>query len=152
MARDWIEGVTVAQERLRPIVIDRARRRDRTEEELAGYRRALYWIFSRKRPVAITPGVIRKLHALAQSAAGDAGEWKRRDNEIVEILPTGEARVRFNPTTARATPKLMEMLCRNYGTARDAERVPVLLAVATFVFDFLCVHPFRDGWRGWLRR
>jgi len=27
----------------------------------------------------------------------------------------------------------------------DNERLPVLLGVATFVFDFLCVHPFRDG-------
>ena len=36
-----IEGVTVAVNRLRPIVLGGAKPRDRSEEELAGYRRAL---------------------------------------------------------------------------------------------------------------
>src|SRR5882757_5553188 len=44
-----IEGVTVAANRLRPLVIGRAKPLDRSEEELAGYRTALDWIFSRKR-------------------------------------------------------------------------------------------------------
>src|SRR5438874_6515567 len=69
-----IEGITVAANRLRPLVIGRARPRDRSEEELAGYRIALDWIFSRKGRVAITPGVIRRLHAIAQGgSSGDAG-------------------------------------------------------------------------------
>ena len=45
----------------------------------------------------------------------------------------------------------MEALCRNYRATCDGERVPPLLIVATFVFDFLCIHSFRDGkgaWRG----
>jgi hypothetical protein len=47
-----IEGITVAANRLRPLVIGRARPRDRSEEELAGYRAALDWTFSRKSRVA----------------------------------------------------------------------------------------------------
>src|SRR5438477_8252421 len=58
-----IEGVTVPPERLRPVVIGRSRPRDRSEEELAGYRRALDWVFSRKGRFAITPDVMRRLHA-----------------------------------------------------------------------------------------
>src|SRR5215471_17342181 len=73
-----IEGVTVSPARLRPVVIGRAKPRDRSEEELAGYRRALDWIFSRKRAVLATPGLIRKLHAFAQGGANDAGDWKKR--------------------------------------------------------------------------
>ncbi len=91
-----IEGVTIPAERLRPVVLGKARPRDRSEEELAGYRKALDWMFTRKRPVAVEPRVIRHLHALAQGGfSGDAGKWKRKDNEIVEILPGGERRVRF---------------------------------------------------------
>ena len=41
-----IEGVTVAADRLRPVVLGRSKPRDRSEEELAGYRRALDWIFT----------------------------------------------------------------------------------------------------------
>ncbi len=141
-----IEGVTVAPERLLPLVAGKAKPRDRPEEELAGYRRALEWIFSRKGTVSPRPDVVRKLHALAQGGSiGDAGEWKKRDNQIVEFLPTGEPRVRFVPTSARETPEAMDLLCRNYEEALRAELVPPLLIVATFVFDFLCVHPFRDG-------
>jgi hypothetical protein len=85
-----IEGVTVPANRLRPLLLGGAKPRDRSEEELAGYRRALDWIFGRKGAVSITPEVIRRLHALAQGGhTGDAGEWKQRDNEIIEILRTG---------------------------------------------------------------
>jgi len=141
-----IEGVTIPADRLRPVVLGKARPRDRSEEELAGYRRALDWIFSRKRRVSVIPDVIKRLHAMAQGGrSGDAGEWKRRNNEIIEILPNGERKVRFVPTSAKATAKTMEILCRNYRDASDDELVPPLLVVATFVFDLLCIHPFRDG-------
>ena len=141
-----IEGVTIPADRLRPVVLGKVRPRDRSEEELAGYRRALGWIFSRKRRVIITPAIVKRLHGSAQGGfSGDAGEWKKRNNEIIEIIPGGERRVRFVPTSAKDTPKAVESLCRNYREACEDERVPSLLLIATFVFDFLCIHPFRDG-------
>lgn len=141
-----IEGVTVAADRLRPVVVGKARPRDRSEEQLAGYRRALDWIFSRKGESRLTPQVIRKLHALAQGgSSGDAGEWKKRDNEIVELMPGGGSRVRFVPASAKDTPGLVEELCRSYESACAEGWAPPLLLSATLVFDFLCIHPFRDG-------
>ena len=141
-----IEGVTIRADRLRPLVLGKAKPRDRSEEELSGYRRALDWIFSRKRVVSITSDAVKRLHVFAQGGfSGDAGEWKKRNNEIIEILPNGERRIRFVPTLAKDTPRTVETLCRNYREAYDDERVPALLIVATFVFDLLCIHPFRDG-------
>lgn len=141
-----IEGVTIAADRLRPIVLGKTKPRDRSEEELAGYRQALDWIFSRKRQVSIIPKVIQRLHALAQGGfSDDAGEWKKRNNKIIEIPPSGERKIRFVPTSAKDTPKIMDALCRNYRETCNEQRVPPLLVVATFVFDLLCIHPFRDG-------
>ncbi len=140
-----IEGVTVPGERLRPLVLGRSKPRDRSEEELAGYRRALEWIFTRKRPVEITPAVVQHLHGLAQHGAGAAGKIKTRDNEIVEILPSGDRRVRFRPTPAAQTKAALGELCDGYRRACDEPVLPALLTVATFVFDLLCIHPFRDG-------
>jgi Fic family protein len=138
-----IEGVEVAPARLRPIVLGKARPQDRPEEEIAGYRKALDWIFSRKRPVPIEPRTILHLHALAQGGSiGDAGQWKRRDNEITAA---GERKVRFRPTPARDTPRAMQDLCTAYRDLVEAGQAPGLLLVATAVFDFLCIHPFRDG-------
>jgi Fic family protein len=141
-----IEGVTIPADRLRPVVLGKVKPRNRSEEELAGYRQALDWIFSRKRKMTIIPAIIQRLHAIAQGGfSGDAGEWKKRDNEIIELLPNGERKIRFVPTSARETPKTVDTLCRNYREACDHERVPPLLIVATYVFDLLCIHPFRDG-------
>jgi Fic family protein len=141
-----IEGVTIAADRLRPLVLGRERPRDRSEEELAGYRRALDWIFSRKRQVMFSPEVVLKLHALAQDGmTGDAGCWKSKNNEIIEILPNNERRVRFVPTSASETPGAMDGLCAGYQHVCENEQVPVLLTIATCIFDLLCIHPFRDG-------
>ncbi|MBI5762326.1 MAG: Fic family protein [Planctomycetes bacterium] len=140
-----IEGVTVAADRLRPLALGRSRPRDRPEEELAGYRRALDWVFSRKRPVAISPKVILHLHSLAQHGAGDAGKLKNRDNEIIEILEAGVRRIRFKPSSARKTPGAIRELCGAYEQVARDRSLPPLLAIGTFVFDFLCIHPFRDG-------
>ncbi len=141
-----IEGVTIPPDRIRPLVIGKARPVDRPEEEIAGYRRALEWIFARKRPTPMTERVILHLHALAQGgSSGDAGQWKSRDNEIVEILPDGERRVRFKPAAARETPALIKALCANYLEACGEDEIPPLLAISTCVLDFLCIHPFRDG-------
>jgi Fic family protein len=141
-----IEGVTVEPARLRPVALKLSRPRDRSEEEVLGYRQALDWVFGRKRPVTVEPEVILRLHELAQgTAAGDAGQWKRRDNDIVEMLPSGERRVRFRPVSAKFAPKAVAALCRDFREAQEAGRLPSLLLLSAFVFDFLCVHPFRDG-------
>jgi Fic family protein len=141
-----IEGVTVERDRLRPLVLGHAKPRDRSEEEVAGYRKAIDWVFTRRRRVTIDPRVIQHLHALAQGGmSADAGRWKRKDNEIIEILASGDRRIRFKPTSAKETPKAIMQLCRNYLAACDGEKIPALLVIATFVFDLLCVHPFRDG-------
>lgn len=141
-----IEGVTIAANRLRPVVLGKDKPRNRSEEELAGYRQALDWIFSRTRKVSIIPAVIKRLHAFAQGGfSGDAGEWKNRNNEIIKILPNGERKIRFIPTPAKDTPKAMDSLCRNYRESFESEQVPPLLIIAAFVFDLLCIHPFRDG-------
>jgi len=141
-----IEGVSIAAERLRPVVLGKARPRDRSEEELAGYRKALDWIFSRKRRVAFSPEVVLKLHAMAQGGMiGDAGQWKSKNNEIIEMLPDNERRVRFVPTPASETPGAMGALCSSYQRALDNDNIPTLLTIATCIFDLLCIHPFRDG-------
>jgi Fic family protein len=141
-----IEGVTVAANRLKPVVLGKARPLDRPEEELAGYRKALDWIFSRKRRVPLSSEVVRKLHAFAQGGiSGDAGQYKSRDNEIIEILPDGERRVRFVPTSAKGTAHAVDTLCESYLQLRAIEKVPVLSLIAACVFDLLCIHPFRDG-------
>ncbi len=141
-----IEGVTVERDRLRPLVLGNARPRDRSEEEIVGYRKALSWIHTNHEKTPIEPETFRRLHALAQGGtSGDAGEWKRLQNEIIEIHPDGRREVRFRPLEPALVPSAMEELCLAYRHGLDQMKVTPLLAVACLVLDFLCVHPFRDG-------
>ena len=141
-----IEGVTVKADRLRPVVLGKVRPGNRSEEELSGYRKALGWIYARKNRIVVSPEVFKKLHYMAQGGiSDDAGKWKTKNNEIVELLPNGERRVRFIPTLAEKTPEMVEVLCRNYRKTCEEGNVPILLVIATFILDLLCIHPFRDG-------
>jgi Fic family protein len=140
-----IEGVTVAPERLRPLVEGSVRPRDRSEEEIQGYRRALNLIHTHAADLAITPELFLRLHKTIQEGGGDAGQWKRVNNKIVELRPGAPPRVRFRPLSAKATPAAIEELCLAYRHAVDQEHVQPLVAGAALVLDFLCIHPFRDG-------
>jgi Fic family protein len=140
-----IEGVTVAPARLRPLIVGRARPRDRSEEEVQGYRRALDLIHTNWKRLSITPATARQLHRISMAGAPDAGAWKKVDNEIVELRQNAAPVVRFRPVAASKTPRAMDELCLAYRAAVDQRQVPPLLAVAGLVLDFLCIHPFRDG-------
>ena len=140
-----IEGVTVAADRLRPLVVGNTRPRDRSEQEVQGYRRALNEIHARHAKLAIAPVTVKRLHTLCQSASGDAGQFKKVDNDIVQLVPGAAPVVRFRCVAARKTPAAVEELCLLYRHALDQDNVPPPIAVAALVLDFLCIHPFRDG-------
>ena len=75
-----IEGVTVERERLRPLVLGNTKPRDRSEQEILGYRRALSWIHTQHEKIDITPLNVRRLHQLAQ------GDLLRGDPEELRQL------------------------------------------------------------------
>jgi Fic family protein len=140
-----IEGVTVAPDRLRPLVLGKTKPRDRSEQEVQGYRLALNEIHTRHEKLPITPDTLKHLHAVCQSASGDAGQFKRIDNEVIELVPGAAPVVRFKCVTAKETPVAVDELCLLYRYALDQDNIPSLIAIAGLVLDFLCIHPFRDG-------
>jgi Fic family protein len=140
-----IEGVTVAADRLRPLVLGHARPKDRSEQEIAGYRSALNLIHTKSENLQITPDLMRRLHKLCQEGSGDAGQFKKVDNEVIELQPGAAPIIRFKCVSAKATPAAVDELCLVYRHAIDQDHIPPLVAIGAFVLDFLCIHPFRDG-------
>lgn len=139
-----LEGVEVEKNRLKPLLQGHSKPRDRSEEEVFGYRKALDLIHKKK--LQISSETIQKLHKMAQGGlVSDAGQWKTKDNEIIEFLSNGEKKIRFRCTSAKATPAAIKSLCDHYNSQMENSRIPDLLIVANFIFDFLCIHPFRDG-------
>jgi Fic family protein len=140
-----IEGVTVAPERLLPLVVGNAKPRDRSEQEIRGYRRALNLIHSDYAKLEVTPEFLQSLHATTQEGASDAGKWKEKENEIIEFRENVPPTIRFRPVSVAETPAAIEELCLSYRAVLNQREVQPFVAVAALVFDFLCIHPFRDG-------
>ena len=140
-----IEGVTVDKARLKPLVIGHSKPRDRSEEEVAGYRKALDLIHTKHKSLRITPEMIKELHRLCRGESWDAGKWKGKDNDIIRKHLDGRVEVIFKPVSAAKTPKMMKQLCLAYEHSISQLKYPDLYAVACLVFDFLSIHPFRDG-------
>ena len=141
-----IDGVTVEPKRLSLLVLGNDCPRDRSEEEILGYKNALSWIHGNHEKSPIEPKTLKQLHALAQEGTvGDAGQWKVSQNEIIELDPEGRLEIRFEPVEPALVPAAVEELCRAYNHSIDQLKLTPLLAVACLVFDFLCIHPFREA-------
>lgn len=141
-----IENIVVDPARLREIMAERSQPRNRPENEIAGYRSLLDTIHTSAAYIPVRPGVIQQLHRdLYRFSPGEGGVWKRKDNEIEEIMPDGTRFVRFRAVPAIQTAEAMEQLCQEFNRAWDKKIADELVLLASFVLDFLCIHPFDDG-------
>ena len=106
-----------------------------------------YRLFESHDYIPITPNVILQLHRdlFRHTPLTFAGHFKDSDNVIIERDAHGTSTVRFAPPSALVTPELIERACSAYTQAiRDGHTDP-LLAIAMFILDFICIHPFNDG-------
>lgn len=140
-----IEGVEVEDKRVATLIFGSPALRDRDEEELRGYRAALDLIHQRRSALPVTQETIRRLHQLARGEIWDAGKYKETAEPIVERYPKGRSRVRFMPVQAgTATEAAMAELTTLCAACQRDRSIHPLVAMAGFVLDFLCIHPFRD--------
>lgn len=140
-----IEGVTVDYARLKPLILGHSKPRDRSEEEVSGYRKALDLIHKKHQSLRITPETIQELHRLCRGEFWDAGKWKEKDNDIIRKHPNGHIEIIFKPVGAEKTPEMMKQLCLSYEHSIAQLKYPDLYAIACLILDFLSIHPFRDG-------
>jgi Fic family protein len=140
-----IEGVTVEQSRIKPVILGRSRLRDRDEEEVRGYRDALNFIHENAAQVTLDESLILRLHELTRAGLGDAGQYKQRDSDIIEKYPDGRQRIRFVTVPAQTSPQYMVRQVELWHQCLSGRWVHPLIALAAFNLDFLCIHPFRDG-------
>ena len=82
-----IEGVEIDPSRVRPVVLGRPALRDRKEEEVRGYRDALRQIHESARTLVVSEETILDLHRLSRGQTGGAGQYRRKDLDII-ILKT----------------------------------------------------------------
>ena len=142
-----IEGIWTSDERLEAIVKEKAQPRNRSEEEISGYRDVLSTIHESYEYIAPTPNNILQLHRnlYSFSSSSTGGTYKNSDNVIAETDKEGKSRARFIPVSAFMTADAMTQLCGTFITAMQDGKYDPLLLIPMFILDFLCIHPFNDG-------
>ena len=146
-ASNRIEGIYTSDKRLEELVSQKAEPRNRSEQEIAGYREVLATIHESYEYITPRPNVILQLHrdlySYSQGATG--GNYKNSDNVIAETDAEGHQKARFIPVPAFQTADAMDVLCSRFLEAWEADRIDKLVLIPMFILDFLCIHPFNDG-------
>lgn len=141
-----LEGITAPYDRIADLVIENTAPKDRSEQEIAGYRDALNLIHQSYSHMPLSINVILQLHSwIYRYLPESAGKWKTTDNEITEVHANGQKRIRFIPSTAFDTPEAMKKLVQRYDESIQKWNLEPLIAIPATILDFLCIHPFRDG-------
>ncbi|MCP5468855.1 MAG: Fic family protein [Deltaproteobacteria bacterium] len=140
-----IEGVKVNKNRIGTVIFGRSLLKDRDEEEVRGYRKALDLIHQKRAKLPISEKTILQLHQLSRGKIWDAGKYKEKDGDIIEKYPDGRERVRFKTVSAKNTPDAMKQLISKWNECLKKKPIHPLITLAAFNLDFLCIHPFRDG-------
>lgn len=146
-ASNRIEGIYTSDERLEALVMQKSEPRNRSEEEIAGYREVLATIHESYEYIPVRPNNILQLHRDLYSFSGSqlGGRFKNTDNIIAETGKDGKEYVRFEPVPAFQTPDAIEDLCREFNNAVERGEYDPLILIPMFILDFLCIHPFNDG-------
>jgi Fic family protein len=146
-ASSALEGVVVADRaRAAAIISGKATvLRTRSEQEFAGYRVALDYLFATDwRPLNV--GLVLHLHRmLYEQTKAPGGNFKESDNLVVDKSPDGSVTVRFRPVSAARTEYFITELLDRYQEAILAKRHHPVLLVGLFILDLLTIHPFADG-------
>jgi len=148
-ASNRIEGNKMSDEEVDVLLqkIDITKLTDRDSQEIVGYFDVLDLISESHSTIKLTENHIKSLHNnLMKYSAKDQwhkGNFKSHSNAVEASFPDGSRQVIFQTTKAGiATEEAVRSLLNWYNSEK---RVHPLIKIASFVYDFLSVHPFQDG-------
>ena len=122
-ASNRIEGIFTSDKRLEELVSQKAEPRNRSEQEIAGYREVLATIHESYEYITPRPNIILQLHR-------DLYSYSQGN---------------FIPVPTFQTAEAIDELCARFLEAWEADRIDKLVLIPMFILDFLCIHPFNDG-------
>ena len=142
-----IEGIVTTNTRIKQLVEENTSPRNRDEQEIAGYRDALNIIHENFDAIPISKNYILQLHKIMYSHMNNpmAGKTKSVQNYISATYPDGHSEILFTPLPPYETEAALDNLCEEYNKVIGNLELEPLIAIPTFIHDFLCIHPFNDG-------
>ncbi|WP_439488821.1 Fic family protein [Algoriphagus sp.] len=148
-ASNRIEGNKMSDEEVDVLLqkIDITKLTDRDSQEVVGYFEALDLISESYSTINLTESHIKGLHnSLMKYSVKDEwrkGNYKVHSNAVEASFPDSTRQIIFQTTEAGfATEDAIRQLLNWYNSETE---VHPLIKIASFVYDFLSVHPFQDG-------
>ncbi len=146
-----IEGETLTdqevKELLKDIKITKLKTRD--EQEVIGYYEVLELIYDNYADIRLSENYIKQLHQmLLKYSIKDEryrGTYKFLTNKVVATHPTGEQRTIFATTEPAWVATEMQELTEWTNEQLEYKSIHPLIIIASFIYDFLSIHPFQDG-------
>lgn len=74
-----------------------------------------------------------------------AGQTKNVQNYIRASYPDGHTKLLFTPLAPYETAEALDRICGEFNKVMVNFELEPLIAIAIFIHDFLCIHPFNDG-------
>jgi len=148
-ASNRIEGNRMSDEEVDVLLqkIDIAKLTDRDSQEVVGYFEVLDLISESYQNISLSESHLKSLHnTLMKYSAKDLwhkGNYKQHSNAVEASFPDGTKQIIFQTTEAGfATENAIRALLDWYNAETE---VHALIKIASFVYEFLSVHPFQDG-------
>ena len=123
--------------------------KSRDEQEVAGYADLLGRIFDNWRTLKLSENWILQFHRIllhfAEKDRSHRGRYKSGANAVVMRNKKGQQIGLFKPTPPHLVKPSMEAILDWTNNQLSAHTTHPLLVIANFIFEFLAVHPFKDG-------
>ncbi|OFY62486.1 MAG: hypothetical protein A3H98_05010 [Bacteroidetes bacterium RIFCSPLOWO2_02_FULL_36_8] len=146
-----IEGATLTDAEVEKLLrsVKTTKFTTRDKQEVIGYYETLQIILDNYKDLTIEERYIHQLHGVllkhSHKDQTHKGKYKNLSNQVVAKYPDGTQRTIFRTTEPYLTASEMEALLLWTGERLKENDLHPLLIVATFVYEFLSIHPYQDG-------
>jgi Fic family protein len=121
----------------------------RDEQEVFGYYDTLTNILESYESIDLTKNNIHHLHKLllnkSEKDHRHKGQYKTLSNKVVANYPGGIQKVIFNTTEVHLVEREMDFIIQWTNRMLNSLEIHPLVAIATFIYEFLSIHPYQDG-------
>lgn len=121
----------------------------RDEQEVAGYADLIGRIFDNWKTIKLTENWILQFHSIllhfSTKDQSHQGRYKSAPNTVVMKNKQGATVVLFDPAAPYLVKPQMEAVLAWTSQKLNTGETHPLLVIANFIFEFLAIHPFKDG-------
>lgn len=146
-----IEGATLTDEEVEKLLksVKIIKLTTREQQEVVGYYDTLQIILDNYQDIELSERYIHQLHGILLKHSGKdqshKGKYKTLSNQVVANYPDGTQRTIFRTTEPAMTGKEMEELIFWVNERKQKSDMHPVMITATFVYEFLSIHPYQDG-------